>query len=272
MQRIIFIAFGLSLTAFVGCGGPNSQLTACQQDKEQLLTTIRNQRDTTRALRDQVASLETRLDQSEKQLARGSGTRLSSAPADSPPIVKSESLPWRSPPGKASASETSTRTARSRPRAGSESLAALADDDRRLHYDAQSRAARLDLPIAFEGTTANLSAEGKKQLDEVARLLKSDAARDKRIMVAGHAGRPSTTTPTPEGQERHTLSRQVAAARAQAVADFLDRHGVAGERLAVTGVGAPLGDKAASDSGVQIYLLEPDATVVGWEPGPALRR
>ena len=69
----------------VGCaGGPDAQLTSCQQDKEQLLTTIREQRDANRALRDHVASLETRLDQSEKELASLSkaGVRVSSRPAE----------------------------------------------------------------------------------------------------------------------------------------------------------------------------------------------
>jgi hypothetical protein len=43
-------------------------------------------------MHEQVASLESRLDQAEKQLARGdSGTRLSSRPVEVAP------LPWRSP-------------------------------------------------------------------------------------------------------------------------------------------------------------------------------
>src|SRR5436305_1313768 len=88
---------------FTGCIAPSSKLGQCQQDKEQLLATIRQQRDSTRTLNEQVASLESRLDQAEKELARaGGGTRLSSRPADMPPSppVKSDSLPWRSPGGK----------------------------------------------------------------------------------------------------------------------------------------------------------------------------
>ena len=50
------------------------------QAGDQLLATIRQQRDANRAMHEQVASLEGRLDQSEKELARlgKPGTRLSS--------------------------------------------------------------------------------------------------------------------------------------------------------------------------------------------------
>src|SRR6476620_3089457 len=102
------------LVSLGGCTLRNSQLTTCQAEKEQLLTTIRTQRDTSRTLQTQVASLESRLDQAEKELARSStGTRLSSVPSgasDPPrsipvsvpaqPPIRSEGLPWRSPGSK----------------------------------------------------------------------------------------------------------------------------------------------------------------------------
>ena len=81
-----------------GCAAPNNnkQLTSCQADKEKLLVTIREQRDSNRAMQQQVASLETRLDQAEKQLARQSpaGMRVSTRPVEVAP------LPWRSPADK----------------------------------------------------------------------------------------------------------------------------------------------------------------------------
>jgi len=76
-----------------GCASaPNEQLLTCQKDKEQLLATISQQRDANRAMHEQVASLESRLDQAEKQLAQGpSGTRVSTRPVEVTP------LPWRAP-------------------------------------------------------------------------------------------------------------------------------------------------------------------------------
>jgi septal ring factor EnvC (AmiA/AmiB activator) len=84
----------LATFLLAGCAvsGPNEQLLSCQQDKEQLLATIRQQRDANRQMHEQVASLEARLDQAEKQLAQGpSGTRVSTRPVETTP------LPWRSP-------------------------------------------------------------------------------------------------------------------------------------------------------------------------------
>jgi septal ring factor EnvC (AmiA/AmiB activator) len=98
----IFFSLLVATCVAAGCSTPNSQLTACQQDKEQLLAAIREQRETGRTLKAQVASLETRLHQAETELARGtSGTRISTRPAESSSSakpVKGESLPWRSPP------------------------------------------------------------------------------------------------------------------------------------------------------------------------------
>src|SRR5262245_17439176 len=267
------------LVALTGCTASKSKLATIQAEKEQLLTTIKTQRDTTRDLQSQVASLESRLDQAEKELARGGGsTRLSSRPAEKPPAVRTEPLPWRSPPAKSEPAAPSTegRRSSSTRAADGATLLALARHDRRLQYDAAARAAKIDLPVSFDDKTATLTAEGKRQLDDLSRLLKSDDARDLRVMVAGFsAGRPSTTEPKPEGEERYASGRQLGTARAQAVAVYLDRHGIAQERLAVSGTGTR-GLEGSSDkvgtSGVQIYLLDSDAPVVGWGPGQPLRR
>jgi septal ring factor EnvC (AmiA/AmiB activator) len=88
------LAAPLLALLLAGCtSGPSEQLLSCQQDKEQLLATIRDQREANRTMHEQVASLESRLDQAEKELARNSpgGTRLSSRPIEVTP------LPWRKP-------------------------------------------------------------------------------------------------------------------------------------------------------------------------------
>jgi outer membrane protein OmpA-like peptidoglycan-associated protein len=263
------------LVAITGCATHSSQLATCQAEKDQLLTTIRNQRDTARTLQQQVASLETRLDQAEKELARaGGGTRISTRPSETPPTIRSESLPWRSPAGK---NEPSTgdgakpRTSNTKTDGSGDSLLALARRDRRIQYDAATRAAKIDLPVSFDEKSAMLTAEGKRQLDDLARLLKSDDARELRVMVAGFAaGRPSTIAPKAEGEDRFASARQLGTARAQAVADYLDRHGIAQERLGVSGTGtrdlAGGGGEKLATSGVQIYLLDSNAPVVGWGP------
>jgi outer membrane protein OmpA-like peptidoglycan-associated protein len=122
----------------------------------------------------------------------------------------------------------------------------LARRDSRVQYDPKSQSARVDVPIAFSDKTATLTAEDKLKLDELAKLLKSTEARELRVMVASSA-----------------------AARAQAVTDYLDRHGIAEERLAVSTGGK---GTSASGSGVEFYLVQSDVTVVGWEPPPTVRR
>lgn len=275
-MRNIGILAALLLALAAGCSSPNAQLSLVQEDKEQLLATIKDQREEIRTLRAQDASKEARLAEAEKELARsGGGTRISTRPANSPP-TKAEQLPWRSPPGKtgapaAPATKTSSAT--------KPSLTALAARDARIQIDRQSGTAKLDASIPFTEGQAVITADGKRQLDDVARLLKADEYRDLRIMVAGYAeGRPAANAAPGEG-EKFASSRQLAAARAQAVADYLDRHGIDQERLGVTGLGSrgPLGssgaDRTASAGSVQIFLLEPNATVVGWGPtGEALRR
>jgi outer membrane protein OmpA-like peptidoglycan-associated protein len=252
----------MACVAAAGCSGPNAQLTSCQQDKDQLLATIREQRDSNRQLRDQVASLEGRLDESEKELARRvtPGTRLSSRP------VKESQLPWR---GGGRGSEVGSRksVADHRPPTTDHrppgSLATLAVRDRRVALDSESRTANLQTNVSFEEGTANLTAEARRQLDDVARLLKTKDAENLRVLVSGYAeGRPPKS-----GENAFASARQLGAARAQAVADYLDRHGIAEERLGVTGVGSRVAASGAingASSGVQIILAEPDVPIVGW--------
>src|SRR5262245_51035571 len=285
-MRYITILFAGVFVSFAGCTLRNSQVTACQAEKEQLLTTIKTQRDTTRSLQTQIASLESRLDQSEKELARTSpNTRLSSVPSGAndpprsipasipaPPPIRSEGLPWRSPGTKTEQDPPPRDNRRGGINAGSggTSLLAIARRDRRLEYDAAARAAKVNLPVAFEDKSATISAEGKRQLDDLARLLKSDDARELRVMVAGFAAGKPPAAGTNDGDERYTSARQLGTARAQAVADYLDRHGIAQERLAVSGSGTRTDGVA---SGVQVYLLESDAPVMAtWPSNQATRR
>lgn len=269
MNRSMGLSLALIFCGLAGCSGPGAQVRQCQEDKEQLLATIREQRDSNRSLKTQVASLETRLDQSEKELAslgRG-GTRLSARP----PVEKAP-LPWRAPAGSStsqpkteSAGKPSNKTSSYRP--ATVSLASLAQEDANLQFDAQSGLARLNGEIAFEEHSAELSAEARRQLDDVADWLKSDEADKLRVLVSGHAsGRPPKA-----GEGKFSSARELGAARAQAVADYLDRHGIAEERLGVTGVGSRTADNG-SPRGVEIFVAEAQTPLVGWGASGTIRR
>jgi outer membrane protein OmpA-like peptidoglycan-associated protein len=258
-QQLLLGAF--SIAALVGCTTSSSKLATIQAEKEQLLTTIRSQRDTARALNEKLASVEGRLDQAEKELARsgGTGTRLSSVPArpneSSASASSSGSLPWRSP---AANNDTQPSPDKNSPRSGSTSspaksrgsLVALAKRDNRVRYDSTARAAEIHAPVQFDDKSATISAAGKRQLDEVAKLLRTDEARDLPIVVAA-----------PD------------AARAKAVADYLDSHGIPEDRLAVsTAARRGAAPNSTTTGGVQVFVLDSEAAVADWGTKTGLRR
>jgi outer membrane protein OmpA-like peptidoglycan-associated protein len=275
---------GAALSLLAGCSTPSSQLNSCQADKDQLLATIREQRDAIRTKDERLAVLEKNLGEAEKELARGgSGTRISSRPAAisspaKPATTPAPELPWRAPSasGKSSPAASPSQS-RSGNRGGSPgvSLASLAARDEQLSYDEATNTARLEVAIPFAENSAALTAESRRQLDEVARSLKARERAGLKVLVSGYAsGRPPRGAGS--GEERYTTARQLAAARAQAVADYLDSHGIAEERLAIVGGGTPAGASAGDGtnaSGVEIVLAEPDAPLIGWATdGASLRR
>jgi outer membrane protein OmpA-like peptidoglycan-associated protein len=275
---------GAVLALGAGCSTPSSQLNSCQADKEQLLATIREQRDAIRTKDERLAVLEKNLGEAEKELARvGSPARISSRPPSSAAPLKSNTspasqLPWRAPnSGSKSAPAVSPPQSRSGGRRTSSgvSLASLAEQDAQLSYDQATNTARLNVSIPFAENSAALTAESRRQLDDVARWLKARDRAELKVLVSGYAaGRPPRSAGS--GDERYTTARQLAASRAQAVADYLDSHGIAEERLAVVGGGTPAGASAGDGtnvSGVQIVLAEPDAPLIGWATdGASLRR
>jgi outer membrane protein OmpA-like peptidoglycan-associated protein len=280
-----------ALACAAGCSTPSSQLNSCQADKEQLLATIREQRESIRAQDERLTVLERNLGEAEKELARGgsSGTRVSSRPTtnsststkpSSKPAttIPPSQLPWRTPAkgddAAPSGSAPQSRTG-NRGSASSVTLASLAAQDSRLSYDEATKTAGLDMAVPFADDSAALTAESRRQLDDVARWLKARERAGLKVVVSGYAtGRPARG---PTGSdERYTTARQLAAARAQAVADYLDSHGIAEERLAVVSGGAPAaGDSAlgSNASGVKIVLAEADTPLIGWaREGATMRR
>lgn len=260
-------AAALVLWAASGCAGPAAQLTQIQQEKDQLLTVIREQREQVRQAQAHTSTLEARLDEAEKQLASGgrslrtasasAGFSSPSSPAAATPEPQrtAEPLPWR-PHRVGSSSEA-------------ESLAQqLARRDRRVRWDEEFQAGVWNREIAFEPGGAVLSGEGRRMLDELADWLKDRSTAPLRVLVAGSA----ENTPR-VGAPKSAKGRSLALQRAQAVADYLDRHGVAEERLAVSASGSlPKGNTPLDSDGVDILLVDPTTAVLGWRPpGSVLR-
>lgn len=275
-----------------GCSGPNAQVARCQSEKQELLAVIEQEKVRTRQFEERALALESRLDQSEKQLAQlvRPGSRFgddeprtasskAARPLDKAPAVPA--TPVREPkssatPGPAAGSRSAVRemklTAPSVGDDGRESvLASLAERDTRLEYDPSSGTARLQIDIPFASDGAELTGEGRKRLDEVAAWLKSPQTSNLRILVAGHS---SGMKKPPAGAEvpRYDNDRQLASARAMAVADYLDRRGIKEDRLAVIGSGAKSAGGGSAPGSVEIVLSEPETPIAGLRPSGTIRR
>ena len=273
----------LALSIASGCAGPSAQVSQIQSEKQELLATVKNQKEEQEALRQKAASLEQRLDQSEKEIARltgrkstwDEGTQTASTKSSTAPKKEvgqaqpaSEKLPWRAPAAVPTKSKPTTTPPQEPTKSGStkistqvtSSLRSLAQRDSRLQYDPATDTAHYQADISFEASGASLTAQGRKRLDDLASWLKAEQTKELRILVSGSAA--GTQKPK---------DRELAAGRASAVVDYLGRHGINADRLAIVDPQKPLGE--TSGSPVQIRLADSSAAILGLVPKqPALRR
>ncbi|HUE72706.1 MAG TPA: OmpA family protein [Pirellulaceae bacterium] len=271
-----------------GCSGPNAQIARCQTEKQELLAVIEQEKIRTQAVEERALALESRLDQSEKQLASlvrpGSRfgddeTRTASSKPARPLDPPRSTEPVREPksPDQSTSPRSTLREMKLQAPAGGSTpsgsrLADLAERDPRVQYDPALGTARLAIDVPFSEGSAELSAAGRKKLDEAAAWLRSPQTADLRVLVAGVS---SGMTKPPAGAEgaRFANDRQLAAARALAVADYLDSHGIKDDRLAVAGSGGKGGGASAARPGaVEILLSEPETPVAGIWPADVKRR
>lgn len=273
MKQLIISFF--AFLAVAGCASPGAQLSKVEFEKEQLRAEIRMQRDQNHALQTQVASLETRLDEAETQLAGGKPRNLAqNAPpgtvttplaantrARPKPQPAEEPLPWRQHRG-----VTPTNTVLP-------AVAQLARQDERITVDPETGAGVWSPGVTFEPNRAALTPEGRQQLQELARLLHKQSATKFRVLVATSAERTGSRTREAAAKS----GRQLATSRAQSVADYLDGHGIAEDRLAIasTGVRKSTRDEhglPANGEDVRIYLVDPEQPVLGWLQSDTIRR
>ena len=303
LPRILW-PLAAAIVLALGCAGPNSEVNRIQAEKQELISTVEKERADKQAIEQKAASLEARLDQSEKEIARLTGRKSNwdegslrsasskNAPAASTPREPSpistppktpeaeQKLPWRAPRTSQPPAEEKPAAAPPKDRKSdviskaTPSLRSLAQRDPRLHYDAATDTARYQVEISFDDDGAGLTADGRKRLDDLASWLKAEQTKELRVLVSGSS---SGMKKPKAGEEkpRFANDRQLGAARAGAVADYLDRHGITADRLIVLGTGASQLDldETTSTSPVQIYLADAAAPVMGLLPKrPPLRR
>ena len=118
---------------------------------------------------------------------------------------------------------------------GNRRLAALARRCRALHYDPSSGVARLDSDILFDTGRVELKSGATQALAELAQALNAPEARDLKVFVVGHTDdRPIAHLPA---RDLYAGNFDLSTARAQNVAEFLRKQGLAEARLGVAASG-----------------------------------
>jgi chemotaxis protein MotB len=138
-----------------------------------------------------------------------------------------------------------------------------------LQFDPETGVSKLDTDILFDSGEAQLKPGAERLIDELVRVMQSPAAKDLKIMIAGHtdnqliAGR--------DVREKYPNNFHLSTARALAVSDRMKRDGMSDQRMAVAGFGASqpiVSNTTAQDRQknrrVEILVMSSDVPVVGW--------
>lgn len=138
-----------------------------------------------------------------------------------------------------------------------------------LQFDPETGISKLDTDILFDSGEAVLKPGAEQLLDELVRVLRSPAAGDLKIMVAGHTD--SQLIAGKGVREKYPNNFHLSTARALAVSDRMKRAGLPEQRMAVAGFGPyqPIASNTTAQERqknrrVELFVLAPDVPVVGW--------
>jgi chemotaxis protein MotB len=151
----------------------------------------------------------------------------------------------------------------------SQQLAELSRRFPSLQFDPETGISKLDTDILFDSGEAELKPGAEQLLDELVRVLKSPAAGDLKIMVAGHTDNQQIAG---KGvREKYPNNFHLSAARALAVADRMKRAGLPEQKMAVAGFGSqqPIAPNTTpqerqKNRRVELLVMAADVPVVGW--------
>ncbi len=148
----------------------------------------------------------------------------------------------------------------------------LADLSRRfpsLQFDANTGAAKLDTDVLFDSGEAELKEDAQQMLAEFTKILRAPEARDLKLMVVGHTD--GLKIARRDVRDRFSDNFHLSTARALAVAGYLKQAGMPESRIGVSGFGGnqPIASNNTAEERrlnrrVEIFVIPPEATVVGW--------
>ena len=138
-----------------------------------------------------------------------------------------------------------------------------------LQFDPESGVSKLDTDILFDTGEAVLKPGAERLLDALVNVLKSPAAGQLKIMVAGHTD--SQLIAGKGVREKYPNNFHLSTARALAVADRMKRAGLPEQRMAVAGFGPhqPIAPNTTAgerqkNRRVELFVMAADVPVVGW--------
>lgn len=138
-----------------------------------------------------------------------------------------------------------------------------------VQFDTVTGAAKLDGDVLFDSADVELKEDAQEMLAEFAQILRMPEARDLKLMVVGHTDNLKIARRA--DREKFPDNFHLSSARALSVAHFLTKQGVPENQVGVSGFGGhqPIASNATAEERrlnrrVEIFVLPPDAPVVGW--------
>ena len=144
----------------------------------------------------------------------------------------------------------------------------LARRNRNLRYDPDSGVVKLENDVLFTSADAVLAPEAETLLRDFAAIFQAEDARDLKIMIVGHTDDQAISKKPV--RNRYRTNWELSTARALSVAEFLRRTGLPEDRMGVAGFAGhqPIapndGMDRARNRRVEIFVIPPEAPVVGW--------
>jgi outer membrane protein OmpA-like peptidoglycan-associated protein len=278
--------------ALAGCSSARSQVAQVQAEKEQLISAIREQKKELEEIKARNEKLTAQLNEAEIEIARGpsfderrlaakSLEKPSTSPSGSGPsameqLLVDKTLGKKSPGDVASsANKPADKAVASSPSKmlsvpvpsevdsklpwkpsrndSTTGLQQWAAQREWLRFDQASQSVVVNAPLKFKADGRTLADDSKKTLDELAALLKSGDGKSLRVMVADESARTGTSGAV-----------QLSGTPAHAIAEHLDRSGIASERLGMAAV--PSEGNTDGSPRLSLYILPGETPIIGWTP------
>jgi chemotaxis protein MotB len=238
--------------AATGCMVPKNQLTASESLNKMLSEQNRAQIAQIENMSTHAHTLEDKLIRAEEQIA-------------------TIDRQWREDRQRLVAFETELTDGQGRrlPPGISTQLAELSRRYPSIQFDTVTGAAKLDGDVLFDSAEVELKEDAQEMLAQFSQILRSPEARDLKLMVVGHTD--NLKIARKGAREKFPDNFHLSSARALSVAHFLTKQGVPEDQVGVSGFGGhqPIASNGTPEDRrlnrrVEIFVLPPDAPVVGW--------